>query len=101
MPHRRLQFLIMLGVLYVGAHTCMVYLSAGQVFRAWGISDTFLYVPGHPDWVVTNSVPLHLHYALRFAFYPVWKTQEHLLGGPLPMQYPPMLGIDGLTRAVE
>ena len=97
MKRKSIHSLALFGTLYVGMHTILFCASSGRVQRAWGVPNTFLYVPAHPDWVVANTVPLYVHFGLRYAFYPLWKVQELLLGGPCPMQYPPMLGIGGAT----
>ncbi len=81
---------------YVGAHFALSRVSRSMVLRDWRIQDSFIYLPVKPDLVADHEQPLLvIHLALRCFFFPVWKLDHALLGGPWPMTSMPMRTLDG------
>lgn len=76
---------------YISSHFVLSRISQGMVRQDWGISDAFIYLPVRPDVVADHEVPLlYFHHALNCFFFPIWKFDEHFLGGPSPMWSMPL-----------
>ena len=79
---------------YVVAHFALSRVSRAMVQRDWGIRDAFIYLPVRPDVVANHERPLlYIHRALRCFFFPIWKLDEAVFGGPLPMTSMPLRSI--------
>jgi hypothetical protein len=71
---------------YVAAHFVLSRIPRVMVQRDWGIRDAFIYLPVRPDVMADHERPLlYVHHALRCFFFPIWKLDHVLLGGPWPM----------------
>ena len=63
-----------------------------MVQRDWGIPDAFFYLPVEPGFIAEHEVPwLYIHHGMSILFFPIWKVDERLFGGPLPMWSMPLL----------
>lgn len=79
---------------YVAAHFTFSRVSRAMVERDCGISDAFLYLPVPPNIVIEHEGPLlYVHGTLRCFFYPVWKLDHSVFGGPWPMCSLPMMDL--------
>lgn len=78
-------------VAYIMGHFALSRASLSMVRRDWAIADAFLYLPVRPDYVADHEMPwLYVHHALRCFFYPIWKIDNSLFGGPWPMESMPL-----------
>ena len=81
---------------YAAAHFALSRCSCAMMRRDWGIDGVFLYLPVRPDFVADNERPLlYVHHALRCFFFPIWKFDHVVLGGPWPMTSMPLRGLSG------
>lgn len=79
---------------YIAAHFMLSRVSCAMVLRDWGIQDTFIYLPMRPDVVADHEEPLlYVHLALRCFFFPIWKLDHSVFGGPWPMTSMPLRSI--------
>ena len=78
--------ILIVAVAYVIAHLLISRISLVMCNRDWGTDNAFLYLPVHPDIVARHERPLlYVHHVFRLFFYPVWKIDYTMFGGPWPM----------------
>jgi len=90
---KRRRFVVLAGVLtvYVVAHLILSRISLSMCNTDWGTDNAFIYLPVHPDIVADHERPLlYVHIALRGFFYPIWKIDHEVFGGPWPMRSMPI-----------
>lgn len=87
--------ILLFVTLYVGAHFVLSRASMPLIQRDWGISNEFIYLPIRSNTVADHEWPLlYVHHGLRCFFYPIWKLDHSVLGGPWPMSSMPMLSVE-------
>jgi hypothetical protein len=78
-------------LVYSSTHFVISRISVKIVENDWGLTDEFLYLPVHPDsWEGHPRSLGVIHDILQIFFYPIWKLDHAVLGGPVPMQYTPL-----------